>query len=314
MPSQPRPTTPEARGADSRREPLRLAVIGDVHGHWLDADTEYFNASPYAAVLFVGDLALMAGAIPTARRLAGLRVPAWAIAGNHDATTTAQFLAELQGRERLAALLGRTQGLREARLRRALGAVKLAGFSLDTLDWHGRPLGILAARPFSMGGERLYFRAYLQRRHGVASIGDSARRLRALIDAAPPDLVLLAHNGPAGLGGSRSDPWGCDFRPEQGDFGDPDLRDALDYALDRGRRVHAVLAGHMHHQLKGGGERTWQVRRDGVLYVNAARVPRIAVGADGPRRHHVELILDGVDARAQAVWIDPHGRRCTVDD
>ena len=62
----------------------------------------------------------------------------------------------------------------------------------------------------------------------------------------------------------------------------------------------AVVAGHMHHRLKGGGERRWLVERAGVLYVNAARVPRI--DGDG-RRYHVRLETDGETARAELIAV-----------
>jgi uncharacterized protein (TIGR04168 family) len=227
------------------------------------------------------------------------------IPGNHDASTALQFLAELKHKDRLSSLLSAGHERRESRLRSALGAVKLTGYSLDLLSWDDGPLGLVAARPYSMGGDRLYFRSFLKRRHGVASFEESAAKLRALVDQAPRDIIILSHNGPAGLGTARDDIWGCDFRREGGDFGDPDLRDAIAYALGRGKKVHAVIAGHMHHRLKGpGGERRyWQTTRNGVLYLNAARVPRIRLRAPGRPRHHISLTLDENGARAEAVWV-----------
>lgn len=295
---------------------MRLAVIGDIHGCWVDADTDYFNGGGYDAVLCVGDLPPLIGSLPIARRLAALRVPAFLIPGNHDATSAVQFLSELRHRPALATLFSAGHGSREAALRRALGPVKLVGYSHEMLSWGGRPLGLITARPYSMGGDRFYFQAYLRRRHGVASFEESAAKLRALVDEAPRDVLFLSHNGPAGLGSRRDDIWGCDFRAEGGDFGDPDLRAAVDYAQQQGRRVHAVVAGHMHHGLKGGGgkRRCWQLVRDGVLYVNAARVPRIRRRLPGIPRHHIALTLDERGARAEAVWIDERGRPCPAPD
>ena len=68
------------------------------------------------------------------------------------------------------------------------------------------------------------------------------------------------------------------------------------------KRVLAVVAGHMHHRLKGGGERKWLVESDGVLYVNAARVPRIEKSG---QRYHVCLETDGERARAELVAVSP---------
>jgi hypothetical protein len=39
------------------------------------------------------------------------------------------------------------------------------------------------------------------------------------------------------LGDRKSDIWGCDFRPEEGDFGDPDLRTPVDHARPIGKSV-----------------------------------------------------------------------------
>jgi hypothetical protein len=60
-----------------------------------------------------------------------------------------------------------------------------------------------------MGGSYIAYRRHLERRFGIASIEESARRLCALVDAAGRRrLIFFAHNGPAGLGSGRSDIWG----------------------------------------------------------------------------------------------------------
>jgi hypothetical protein len=60
----------------------------------------------------------------------------------------------------------------------------------------------------------------------------------------------------------------------------------------------------MHWQLRSGGERRWQVERDGVLYVNAARVPRIVRSDERKRHHHVALELTPQGARAREVALE----------
>ena len=85
--------------------------------------------------------------------------------------------------------------------------------------------------------------------------------------------------------------WGCDFKTGAGDWGDPDLAEAVDYARAKGHRVLAVVAGHMHLRTKGGGERPWKQTLDSVDYVNVARVPRIFSTTDGAARHHVCLTV-----------------------
>ena len=152
----------------------------------------------------------------------------------------------------------------------------------------------------------LTFRPYLSRVHGVTSLEASAARITQRIDESRGSrIVFLAHNGPSGLGARRSDIWGCDFKRGEGDFGDPDLRLAIDHARARGKHVLAVLAGHMHHTLRGGGgTRTWLARDEaGTLHVNAARVPRVFMAGGKEQRHHVEVVLDGDRAEAREVLV-----------
>ncbi len=280
---------------------VRIAVVGDVHGRFDARDVEELSGRGYDLVLFAGDLAgyLSHEAIAVARLVARLRVPALVVPGNHDGTHLLHLGAEMFQVHALRNALGGLQHRRVRRLERALAPARLAGYSLHPFDALG--LTVIAGRPHSMGPS-LAFRRHLARAHGVHTVEESAARLCALVDRAPHDrLLLLAHNGPAGLGPRRDDPFGCDFRPEEGDFGDPDLRAAVDHALARGRRVLAVVAGHMHHALRGGGTRRWQLERDGVLYVNAARVPRIFRHGGRLVRHHVCLTLDEDGARADEV-------------
>lgn len=282
---------------------MRLAVIGDIHGFWDARDTAFFNASDYDGLLLVGDLPHLTGGRDVARELARLEKPAWMIPGNHDGVTAPQLLAELKGWRPLRWLTAFGMRRRVRRLDRALGPVRLGGYELATLD---DGLGLLTARPHAMGPDKFYYRPYLARRFGVRSFADSAELLRSLIACAPERLLVLAHNGPAGVGDTPAAPWGCDFSPAFGDFGDPDLREALDYARESGRRVAAVVAGHMHHRSKNGSERHTAAERDGLLYINAACVARHRRETD--ERHHVALHIDGQTCTAETVWVDGDGR------
>jgi uncharacterized protein (TIGR04168 family) len=281
---------------------MRLGVVGDVHLELDDVDVEQLDAKRYDALLFVGDLAAYShrAGLSVARAIARLRTPTYVIPGNHDAANAFQMAAEVLEADVLLPLLNVGQSLRERQLATALGGAKVVGYSLHRLDAPWGPIDLVAARPHSAGGAHLAFRPHLSAAFGVDDLQASAAKLAALVDeSTAEDIVFLAHNGPTGLGDRPDDIWGCDFRREGGDFGDPDLRTAIEHARARGKRVRAVVAGHMHHQLKGGGQRRWRVEQDGVLYLNAARVPRIF--ARGPRilRHHVELVVerDRVEAR-----------------
>lgn len=273
---------------------VNIAVIGDVHLDWNRFDVDYFNASNYDLLLFVGDIAgyRHRGALPIARSIAALTVPAIAMPGNHDAIHLGQLVAEALEKDSIANALSGGQPRRSRQLDRALGEVTMGGYRRHPIEVGGRRLSVISARPHSMGGPRLAFRRYLGHAFGVASIDDSVNRLNALVDECGDEpIIFLAHNGPSGFGDRRDDIWGCDFRSSEGDFGDPDLAQAIAYARASGRRVAAVTAGHMHHHLKGGGRRRWSETRDGILYLNAARVPRIFSTEGIAHHHHIEITV-----------------------
>jgi uncharacterized protein (TIGR04168 family) len=284
---------------------VRIGVIGDVHLAWDDRDVALLDGAGYDLLLFVGDLAGYGaeGAVRVSRSIAQLRTPSLVMPGNHDAVTTMQLGAEvLSASEAMRDMLSIGMASRVARLRKALGRVPLCGFSLHRFE---PGLTILAARPHSIGGPRLAFRRYLARRFGVRTLADSAARLRGLFDEIAPTerVIVLAHCGPIGLGATRDAIYGNDFRPGAGDWGDPDLAAALAHATATGKSVLAVVAGHMHHKLRGGGDRTWHVEREGVQHVNAARVPRRRRNAGASERHHVRLTLEGAKVGVEQVWL-----------
>jgi uncharacterized protein (TIGR04168 family) len=284
---------------------VRLAVIGDVHLAFGPADVAYLDAQGYDAVLFVGDLSgyERRGALRVARYVRALKTRTFVIPGNHDTVGAPQLIAELTGNELAIELLASGQRDRVEELRRDLLPAELVGYSKHALV---PGLAMIAARPHSFGGPHLAFRPYLMEAFRVASFESSASRLCALIDAVDePRVLFLAHNGPTGLGETRDSIWGCDFRRSEGDFGDPDLEQAIAHARDEGKQVVAVVAGHMHHALRGRGTRKWIERRDETLYVNAARVPRVFKEAGAERRHFVEVVIDGERAEAREVLFSP---------
>lgn len=283
---------------------MRLGVIGDIHLCFDEVDVRQLDEEGYDALLFVGDLAAYSvkGGLEIARRIASLSTPTYVMPGNHDAAHVGQMAAEVLEVDALIPLLNLGQEDREAELADALRPAILTGYSRHTLAVDGRVVEIVAGRPHSARGPRLAFRPHLDARFGVEDLEDSVRTLTALVDESEADeLIFFAHNGPHGLGGKRDDIWGCDFRKEEGDFGDLDLERAIEHARRRGKRVRAVVAGHMHHALRGGGHRRWQLERDGTLYLNAARVPRIFERAGRTLRHHVELRVDADRVHAREV-------------
>ena len=145
---------------------------------------------------------------------------------------------------------------------------------------------------------------YLRKAFRVDSMDASTTLLKSLVDQCDDAPILfLAHNGPSGLGDSADSIWGCDFRRKEEDWGDRDLEDAVRYASQSGRRVLAAVAGHMHRETKSGKRRPGQIEKDGVLYVNAAEVPRHRKVNGRKQRHHVKLTLTEDSAGAEDVWV-----------
>ena len=293
---------------------MQLAVIGDVHRSWTDADNAHFDASSYAGVLFVGDLPSLrhAGIWEVAGQIGRLQRPAWLIPGNHDATSFAALLAEVAGARLVHPAAGLAMKARVAKLREVLANVQMVGYSHHTLREIGggavgaegpESLGLIAARPHAMGGG-FSFGAYLAAAFDVRTMAESTARLCEVVDACPHDrLIFLAHNGPAGLGAEHDAIFGADFRRDGGDWGDPDLTAAVAHAKARGKHVLAVVAGHMHHRTKQRKLRPWRLERDGVLYINAACVPRVFKHEGQRVRHHVRLTIEGTSCTVAAVLV-----------
>lgn len=285
----------------------KIGVIGDVHLFWDDQDVEFFNDGGYDLLLFVGDLSgyTQLRARRVTRSLRKLRVPAMCIPGNHDGLHALQLGAEITPRaHRLRDAFCTGQAARCRSLSRALGDVELVAYCRRRVTLGGIPVNLVVGRPHSIGGRRMACIRYLTRHFGIDSMEASSARIKALVDACDDaPLLFLAHNGPSGLGDRASSIWGCDFRKKEEDWGDRDLEDAVGHALQTGRRVLGAVAGHMHRRTKSGKRRPGQIEKDGVLYVNAAEVPRHRM-VDGRKiRHHVRLTLTPTTLRAEDLWI-----------
>lgn len=91
-------------------------------------------------------------------------------------------------------------------------------------------------------------------------------------------VILLAHNGPSGLGSKINDICGRDWVMGGGDHGDLDLAQALsDMKKSSQIPIPLVVFGHMHKELAyGNGLRKMiVVGDDGAIYLNGAIVPRV---------------------------------------
>ena len=224
--------------------------------------------------------------------------------GNNDVEFQPEIVAEFAHQRGLIELIAAGPRERSQSLGQASGRVEVCGYSLHPLSLGGRELTLLAGRPNSMGGGELAFVDHLSRNYGVATMAESTERIRKLVSEVPTEeLLLFSHNGPAGLGEGPADIWGCDFRKGAGDWGDPDLSAALEHAREIGKRVVAVIGGHMHWKTRTGEMRTSQLERDGTLYINAARVPRIYGGRDGMNRAHLCIEIGDAELTATEVIV-----------
>ena len=292
---------------DATSQAATIGVIGDVHLYWDDDDVAFFNSAGYDLLLFVGDLAAytQVRGHRVARSLRKLRVPAMCIPGNHDGLHALQLGAEIAPRaHRLRDAFCEGQARRCRSLGKALGDVELVAYSQHRLAPAGVPLNVVVGRPHSIGGRRLACLRYLDEAYGVDSMDASIARLESLVDACDDAPILfLAHNGPSGLGDRADSIWGCDFRQQEEDWGDQDLESAVRYARSNGHTVFAAVAGHMHRQTKKGKRRPAQVEKDGVLYVNAAEVPRHRKEGGVKKRHHVRLMVTTSGVTAEDLWV-----------
>ncbi len=136
----------------------------------------------------------------------------------------------------------------------------------------------------------------------------------AVKQAAYEAIIFLGHNGPVGLGSNPDDPCGKDWQPLGGDYGDPDLTDAIAQAHKMGKTIPLVTFGHMHHDLrytKKHLRKTFAISSEGTMYLNAARVPRIVQTPEGDKLRNFSIVhlQGGIISQASLVWM---GKNFTV--
>ena len=166
----------------------------------------------------------------------------------------------------------------------ALGSDHVA---YDVREVPSAGVSVVGARPFSWGGPSLRSPELYDELYGVRTMRESAAAIvEAALSAQHRDLVILAHNGPTGLGSNSGDIYGKDFGKPGGDWGDHDLALALQRIEGFGLRVRAVIAGHMHHVLlhPRGAERTRFVQSDWTEYIAVRASARGAQQAKAHRR------------------------------
>ncbi len=276
---------------------LTLAVVGDVHDQWSEADGAALQHLGVDLALFVGDFGNEAVAL--VRQIAHLDLPKAVILGNHDAW----YSATPWGHKKCP--YDRRQEDWVAQQLQDLGDCHVG---YGALDLPSLGLSVVGGRPFSWGGSAWTNAPFYAERYGVNSLEESIDRLCRAVDATAHDhLIFIGHCGPQGLGSAPEDPCGRDWNPIGSDFGDPDLAAAITYAQAQGKTVSLVAFGHMHHTLRHRKDRLRrQIHSEGsTIYLNAARVPRWRQQDGHTQRHFALVTLQGQRViRARQAWVD----------
>jgi uncharacterized protein (TIGR04168 family) len=301
-------------------DPVRISVIGDIHLNFNEWDISFLNNSENDLLIFVGDLSELrypSHSLEMAGLVSQLSKPALFIPGNHDVHNVFQIIAEVLHNQVLSWLSGLYHYRFHRLLKEKLQPVIMAGFGFFPFKIKETNFDVVVARPYAMGGSRLSYEPLLKRLYGIHDMAESTELLCQQVEfTTSNNLIFLAHNGPAGLGDQPTDIWGCDFDPRLGDFGDCDLTAAIRHANFLGKRVLAVIAGHMHLQTflgpkpiwqsqgTPGPVRPWHLVRDGIHYVNAARVPRIFRQGEKTLHHYINLELCGTEVAIKEQLIE----------
>ncbi|KAL3533154.1 hypothetical protein ACH5RR_006675 [Cinchona calisaya] len=253
-----RPTTMASTTPPS----VRIAVVGDVHDYWnLEEDRKALQLLKPDLVLFTGDFGNEN--VDLVRSIANLDMTKAVILGNHDAWGTQKFSAREKDRVQLQ-----------------LDCLGDEHVGYGRIDFPTAKLSIVGGRPFSCGGSTLFRKKLLIARYAVGDMDESAKRIYQSALGAPEDhsVVLLAHNGPTGLGCNMNDICGRDWVFGGGDNGDPDLAEAISQLKETTKlSIPLVVFGHMHKQLAHGNElrKMIVVGNDNTVYLNGAIVPRV---------------------------------------
>ncbi|KAK9674442.1 hypothetical protein RND81_12G232600 [Saponaria officinalis] len=254
------PIEKENHGMSSLSTSLRMVIVGDVHDEWEPlSDIKALEFLQPDVVLFTGDFGNEN--VELVRGVAAIDMPKAAILGNHDSWTTSKFSKKIKDGVQLQLdYLGEQH----------------VGYS--NLDFPALKLSVVGGRPFSCGGGQLFRKKLITARYGIRTMEESAEKIHKAAIATPKDhsLVFLAHNGPTGLGSNKDDICGRDWVSEGGDYGDPDLAQAISLTKETtNKRIPLVVFGHMHKKLTDGGFRKMMVIADNTMYLNAAIVPRV---------------------------------------
>ncbi|NET38443.1 MAG: TIGR04168 family protein [Cyanothece sp. SIO1E1] len=277
---------------------IKIAVVGDVHNQWDVGDEAALKQLEVDLVLFVGDFGNES--VELIQRIAALDIPKAAIMGNHDAW----YSATPWGRKKCP-----YDRQTEDWVQQQLDLLGESHVGYGKLDFPALNLTVVGGRPFSWGGPTWKNSEFYQERYSISNFEQSITRIMAGVKAAAHEtVVFIGHCGPTGLGDRPEDPCGKDWKPIGGDYGDPDLAEAIAQAQSLGKTVPLVTFGHMHHRLRHTQQhlrKIIDVSATGTIYLNAASVPRIIkTETDCLRNFSLVSLQAGKVLDASLVWLD----------
>ena len=283
----------------SQQQSITIAVVGDVHDRWSEADNLALQHLNVDLALFVGDFGNES--VGVVRQVSAVPIPKAVILGNHDAW----YSASDWGRKK--APYDKSQ---EDRVQQQLDLLGESHVGFSKLDFPQLDISVVGSRPFSWGGDTWRNSQFYRDRYDIKSFKESTQQIiNSAENASSETLVFIAHNGPTGLGSSTESICGRDWKEEGGDYGDPDLTAAICQIQALGKSIPLVTFGHMHHELKipRGKRRKIVEVRDKTVYFNAACVPRAIETPEGAKRSFSLVTLNaGIVEAISLVWLDPN--------
>jgi uncharacterized protein (TIGR04168 family) len=281
----------------SQQTEMKIAIVGDVHDQWSAADNLALQHLKVDLVLFVGDFGNEA--VEVVREVAAVSIPKAVILGNHDAW----YSASSWGKQK--APYDRSV---EDRVQQQLDLLGEAHVGFSKLDFPQLDVSVVGSRPFSWGGSIWRNSQFYRDRYNLKNFEESTQQMvKSAQDAASQTLIFIAHNGPAGLGKQTESICGRDWKAEGGDYGDPDLTEAIAQTQSLGKSIPLVTFGHMHHELKipRGKRRKLVEVRGKTVYFNAACVPRvIKTDQNTKRSFSVATLRQGVVQTISLLWLN----------